>query len=360
MKTIAMRNALRSPVRAGFTLVELMIVISIIAFLAAALVYAIGRMGVKAKEEATYATIRKVSNQVQERLEAFDRLRSQPQWTLDAKTKVSYYANQNMSVSLEQAKAMLFKDRMKISFPQSFNEYATVDPVEFVRMIDPQNALGIPLTPLPIDYSPWLSAHPTHRTETESSAILYYVLTNGKTLGIPTVNPDEYRASEAADTDGDGIVEFIDAWQKPLRFYRWPTRLFCPTGSVGTIDRTSSASWMTLFKGLPAIATPDPLFKDQDDPTLVLTDSNPNSTISQLFTELNYHTPRTYHDFLIVSSGPDGQKIATSDDAFGLWPPTDQYSAPGTVNSGTNYGYLAQPKSGRYDNLTDNLTNRNR
>lgn len=371
LKIIAMRNVLRSPPRTGFTLVEMMVVIGIITLLAAVLITAIGRMGVKAKEEATYATIRKVSNQVQERLEALDRLKSQPQWTKDAQAKVTNYARQNPSlvVTLDQAKALLLKDRMKISFPQSFNEYAYVDPAELIKMLDPQYTLGmtIPNLPQQLDYSAWSTAHPTHQTETESSAILYYVLTNGKTLGIPTVNPDDYKASEVADTDGDGLTEFIDAWGKPLRFYRWPTRLFCPTGSFDgagrpVIDRTTNASWMTLFKGLPAAATPDPLAKDQDDPTLVLIDKNGNmnSTISQLFTEANYHTPRTYHDFLLVSSGPDGQKIASSDDAFGLLPPTDQYSAPGTLNTATSYGYLAQPKSGQYNALTDNITNRNR
>jgi prepilin-type N-terminal cleavage/methylation domain-containing protein len=356
----------------GFTLVEVLVVIGIITLLAAVLVVAIGNAGVKAREQATIATIKKIAGQVQERLEALDRLKSQPQFEKEAKAKVVYYANQNppQEVTLEQAKVLLLKDAMKKFFPQSFNEFAAFDPMEFIRMIDPQNSVGltIPTPPNQLDYSAWSNAHPMHNVQTESSAILYYVLTNGKTLGIPTVDPGEYKASEVQDTDSDGLTEFVDAWGKPLRFYRWPTRLVCPSGSFDNatpplpiINRKVGAT--VLFSGLP---TNDlDLKKDQDDPTLALYEYRTTSTIMTLFTEANYHTPRTYHHFLLVSSGPDGQKIASPDDAFGLWPPTDQYvfdvsNQTYIFNSSTNYGYLCQPISGKFDALTDNITNRNR
>src|SRR5262249_17242527 len=33
---------------------------------------------------------------------------------------------------------------------------------------------------------------------------------------------DDFRDTEVKDTDGDGLMEFIDAWGEPLQFYRWP------------------------------------------------------------------------------------------------------------------------------------------
>jgi prepilin-type N-terminal cleavage/methylation domain-containing protein len=325
MKTTSRRTA-----RAGFTLVELLVVIGIITLLAAILVVAIGRAGTIAKEQATAATIRKISNQVQERLEALDRLKSQPQWAQDAQAFAALY-----DISFDQAKVLLLKFRMKRLFPQRF---ADMDPHELSQQIvnNPQ---------YPYDGS-------KHIEETESSELLYYALTRGAALGIPTVDPAEYKSSEVADTDGDGLLEFVDAWGKPLRFYRWPTRLFAngtwdtsATPPLPVIDRTRGAT--VLFKDLPP--SDADLRKDQDDPTLLLYDANPNAPIMREFTEAKYHTPRTYHHFLIVSSGPDGLKHADPSAAFGLYAPTDT----------ANFGYLAQP-TGNFDALTDNITNRNR
>ena len=40
----------------------------------------------------------------------------------------------------------------------------------------------------------------------------------------------EFTAQEVADTDDDGLLEFVDAWGEPLRFYRWPTRMIDKAG----------------------------------------------------------------------------------------------------------------------------------
>ncbi len=378
-----MRKTSHSTARPGFTLVELMVVIGIITLLAAVLVVAIGRAGVKAREDATASLIKKVSGQVQERLEALDRLKSQPQWASDAQIY-----SQALGISANQTSILLLKNRMKLYFPQSFAEYAAI--VDYSANFDPSNYQGA-LRDFKLFLDPqvsstntqsaadflnntWLPAHmppisvTPHNPETESSAVLYYILTQGKSLGIPTMNPGDFKSTEIADTDKDGLQEFIDAWGRPLRFYRWPTRLIrcgedingnsaLDTGEDRDGDSTLDAPGVgspvirvfasVLIKGLPAAAPPDPLANDQDDPTLLL-GSLPNS----MYSESLYHTPQTYHNFLIVSSGPDGQKQANPNAAFGLYGPTET----------ATFGYLAQPilTTAGFDAITDNITNRNR
>ena len=36
------------------------------------------------------------------------------------------------------------------------------------------------------------------------------------------LQPDDFTDREVADTDGDGLLEFVDSWGRPLQFYRWP------------------------------------------------------------------------------------------------------------------------------------------
>jgi prepilin-type N-terminal cleavage/methylation domain-containing protein len=323
--------------RSGFTLVELLVVIGIITLLAGILVVAIGRAGVIAKEQATAATIRKISNQVQERLEAFDRLRNQAQFTSVAMSRANSAGFTNATDN--QKKIIGFKMLMREYFPQSLDEIRIFNTKDYAIITSP-----------PFNASAATQNDPGRHTE--SSEALYFFLTRGSVLGIPTVDPAEYKSNEVADTDGDGLLEFVDAWGKPLRFYRWPTRLFRSRGPMSPIDRPPAVpkpAWLPLVNGVPS-APPagarDPLAKDQDDPKALLTNVAG-------FSESTFHTPQTYHVFLIVSSGPDGLKKGNPNDAFGLYPPTDQFDPT------TQFGYLAQP-TGDFDALTDNITNRNR
>lgn len=81
------------------------------------------------------------------------------------------------------------------------------------------------LTGKPAQFIPMKSYTPVpknHLPQTESSECLYLLLTTheigGSTFPINKIDP-----RFIADTDNDGLPEFVDAWGTPLRFYRWPT-----------------------------------------------------------------------------------------------------------------------------------------
>jgi hypothetical protein len=61
-----------------------------------------------------------------------------------------------------------------------------------------------------------------HTHKTARSEMLYAVLVEGQGPLGSSFAPDDFTPREVADTDGDGLPEFIDAWGEPLQFYRWP------------------------------------------------------------------------------------------------------------------------------------------
>ncbi|WP_435005331.1 type II secretion system protein [Tundrisphaera lichenicola] len=61
-----------------------------------------------------------------------------------------------------------------------------------------------------------------HTHKTARSEALYAVLVEGLGPLGSAFNREEFSDRDVADTDGDGLPEFIDAWGEPLQFYRWP------------------------------------------------------------------------------------------------------------------------------------------
>jgi hypothetical protein len=64
-----------------------------------------------------------------------------------------------------------------------------------------------------------LSRH-THKTA--RSEALYALLVEGQGPFGSAFSRDDFTDNEVKDTDGDGLLEFVDAWGEPLQFYRWP------------------------------------------------------------------------------------------------------------------------------------------
>ncbi len=54
----------------------------------------------------------------------------------------------------------------------------------------------------------------------QPSELLYLIISTANYGGAPAL--ELFRPSEIADPDGDGLLEFIDAWGKPIQWIRWP------------------------------------------------------------------------------------------------------------------------------------------
>ena len=324
------RSAFRIPhsefrIRAAFSLIELLVVIGIITFLTAATAVVAIRFIGTARVKASQTTIKKVGELLSSRINDLERFIDKENRSAGA--NLPSYAQNFLAAAGGNRQAALVlgrKDLFRRNFPQRFVEDTQATASGF-------------------DAS-------KHQPETESAEVLYYLLSNAPSFGTETDDLSHFTSSEIADTDGDGLLEFVDAWGNPLRFYRWPTRLIRPAaagvesspGARPILINTKRAARF-LINRLPDSIS---IGRDSDDPLGVVNPVKPPATDNDLTAfENQIHTANTWHVPLIVSAGPDEE--------LGLFEPNDT----------TNFGTLAQPKpdppTSNAPNpvLFDNITN---
>lgn len=309
-------------IRAAFSTIELLIVIGIITFLTAAITVVAIRFIGTARVKASQTTIKKVGELLSSRINDLERFIDKENKDAESRQNdIPSYAMPFFNGSNRQAAFVLGrKDLFRRNFPQLLSEDSRITASGF-------NAAK-------------------HQPQTESAEMLYYLLSTAPSFGAETEDLSQFTSSEVADTDGDGLLEFVDAWGRPLRFYRWPTRLIrpdpasppTPTPSRPIAKDTNQAARFLITR-LPDNTS---LTQDSDDPLGVVNPVKPPATDSELKAfEDQYHTANTWHVPLIVSAGPDGE--------LGLFEPNDL----------PNFGHLAQPDAANQNALFDNITNLN-
>lgn len=352
--------------RSAFTLIELLMVIAIIGVLLTLSIVTMFGITDQASEEATVTTIQKVNRLVELRSESFDRAYpgNSTFWKNAFVGHVAREISSRQGVPLPRVIALLSKftadspvwdilgkkAAFRFEFPQRMEDLIAGAPLD-----NDTNTNTIPdsleiklLRPIAIqqltDETGAPVSDPTDTTiidtrmndlwtkhgldrKSESSELLFFFLFHAGNFGSAEVSRDDFKDSEIADTDGDGMPEFVDAWGEPLRFYRWPTRLIDPDAPVpftpdfavqndltdlatilsvdqtrtdiGTreVDQLERSVAEILIKGLPRklrftdayitaaclntpnrpgitdvsiIVPPDPLLRDPDDPAGLL------------------------------------------------------------------------------------------
>ena len=76
-----------------------------------------------------------------------------------------------------------------------------------------------------------------HKHETARAELLYALLVNGSGPLGSVFEASEFRNNvEVKDTDNDGAPEFVDAWGKPIQFFRWPIYYFSSAVQKGASE----------------------------------------------------------------------------------------------------------------------------
>jgi prepilin-type N-terminal cleavage/methylation domain-containing protein len=404
MKAMQSHHERRQP-REAFSLVEMLIVLAIIGVLASLSFVLLGKSGEAAREAATKTGLKILNAAIRERIEAFHDLTASGLYQdPDTPTKMK-----NRLFRAEVEKFMYLYRRGGGNMPRFFDQQAeiyvrkTMFKSLFPQRLEDMYGYNGVLDGYPnvVDDSPILARmYNTSGTAitgswmqqnidsdlTESSELLYLVLTSGDVFGLPPSDLDGIDQSLIGDTDADGNLEFLDAWGKPLQFYNWPTRLVKDdganfTGTLTVANPNSPPATLTfpttplLISNLPNVDSTvgttvtaqqnrNRVDRDPDDVLRVLSyvvAQNPLRVSFNLrgsgaaypavpFTPAGFHDANTYSSPLLVSPGPDGD--------LGLYLPTDNPNLLGAP-AGTDANHLARviATEAGCQALGDNLTN---
>ncbi len=188
--------------RRGFTLVELLVTITIIAMVAGMSFGALQWARRAAAEEKTRQTIAKLNSIIMRKYESY-RTRRAPISTTGLTPAQS-----------AQKRLDALRELMQMEMPERFADITT-NPINYS---DWGSTTIISRPAASQRYLNILNSTKTLPTEDNASAECLYMI-------VSVNNPEElahFRPDEIADTDEDGRPEFIDGWGMPIRFLRWP------------------------------------------------------------------------------------------------------------------------------------------
>lgn len=195
----------------GFTLVELLITMGVIAILATAVLFAMVTAQTAAREHKTQTMIAKIDQLLMERYDSY-RTRRVPIDTSSAGTDREAAAKMRLNA---------IRRLMQLEMPERWSEV---------------NSPAItPLTQRPtlsLAYQRRYDTGPP-TTQNQGAETLYLVVTlacgDGEAL-------EHFKASDIKDTDGDGAPEFVDGWGNPISWLRWPAGFVSERQSQNAIE----------------------------------------------------------------------------------------------------------------------------
>lgn len=201
--------------RRAMTLIEIIIVIAIMATLTALVVTGLVPSAEQARMRATATLLEKIDMSLQNKLDKFASLR---------------FTNRTTR-----------RDEYVKLFPEDFDD------------ADPDIAAPRP---------------GNHQANTESAECLYWIVVTSTSLG-GALGRDNFTDVEIADTDDDGLFEFVDRWGKPIRFARRtlasgsvPDRFLPPVMASAGPDGDFSDDTTYQTAGIP-------YWRCEDHPTVV-------------------------------------------------------------------------------------------
>ncbi len=325
------------PPTTAFTLVELLVVMTILAILASMVLFALASAQESARYDKTQATISKLNALIMAKYESY-RTRRVP---------ITIPAGANTGVAA-QYRLDALRDLMRMEMPDRYSDI-TDDPVTYTDPSNPSTSPKISVPAVTRSYRKQITS--TKTDQFENAECLYLLVTLG--LGDPDIM-EQFSPSEIGDTDGDGMLEFHDGWDRPINFLRWAPGFSSPLQpwNVNATDALGNATASPVY----------PTAHDPFDPLHIYKPASGEPFFNPAVPAANQVYPPLYP--LIYSPGPD--HISDIQDGGGS--PAMQYSTTSpknnpyaTVSGGllgapTDLPSAFGPNDG-VDNSIDNITN---
>ncbi|MFN7873720.1 MAG: type II secretion system protein [Pirellula sp.] len=304
----------------GFTLVELLVVIGILGTISSMFIYAYRAARVESQNQKSRSTVEKISDVLSARLLEYENYPVPLAIPSTAVPRIVPGARPKQEL-VERARLIMLREIIRTEMPDHpddlkatyfwFDELSTMDP--FVIKSVPtglvNGTLDVFVPPLP----------GVRATSTTSRAVRLFETLKERTINRPPPFTETYRPwdaenanaellfliiadsefdgstalemfdqSEIADTDQDGLNEFVDAFGGPIKWIRWPTGF--QIGGKNYPDMLNSAIVDQATQSVSVDSEPYDRLKA--DPGWRTTNTNLR--------------PGVFPPPLVVSAGPDG------------------------------------------------------
>lgn len=245
------RSPLSARPRGAFTLVEMLVAVTIVAILAAMVFAAMAAAENTAKIAKTRATIAKLHRLIMARYESYRTRRVPIDMFLRADTNAAI--NPPLTpAQMAQVRLEAIREIMRMELPERAADVVTrpdgsavaaFSSSGWARISPSSSGRKVPVTGLYLAYySYWQQQESQGRrwredtANTHTSAECLYLIV---TMACPG-GRQQFSENEIADVDRDGWPEFIDGWGRPIYFCRWAPG-FIPQYGADTILQTGNA-----------------------------------------------------------------------------------------------------------------------
>lgn len=233
-------------IRAGFTLVEILVVLVIIGMMAGMVLAAVRGVTNTARASRTRTIIAACDSVIQELYESYKYRPLPVEIPIQTATSGGItFAMEVLATEAARVRLIMTRDLQRMEMPDKIadvvlnpttptqapavtitavaNRVASNASGRAIRQYDSRFQMPIVWERTQKSYSyfeRFVSAGQTWTAENEGAECLYLIMATSFSNGSPAI--DSIPNSNIGDTDGDGMLEILDGWGKPLGFVRWP------------------------------------------------------------------------------------------------------------------------------------------